>query len=160
AIESRLASRDDGGMSSEEIPRAPSPFDDEPVGAPSTPAEKSANPRLSILHLMVWTATSAVMMAVMRMPREAEEELSTFVTAYRIGFAMYAGVVMGGVVMWIARWWRGVRFPTQPGEWLLVEQGATVWLTLVMIFLGDRAEEVHGAVSFLVIITYVCALVG
>jgi hypothetical protein len=147
-------------MPRDEIARAPSPFDDEPVGAVAPPAEKSARSRISILHLMAWTATSAAMMAVLRLPNEAAEQFSAFETAYRITFAMYAGAVTGGVLMWIARRWRGVPFPTQPGEWLLVEQGATVLLTLATIFVGEHSEGAHGPAAFLLISTYVCSLVG
>jgi hypothetical protein len=147
-------------MPSDEIARAPSPFDDEPVGAATPPAEKSAHPRISILHLMTWTATSAAMMAVLRLPNEAAEKFSAFETAYRVAFAMYAGVVTGGVLMWIARRWRGMSFPTQPGEWLLVEQGATVLLTLVTVFLGEPADRARGPAPFVLMATYLCGLVG
>jgi hypothetical protein len=147
-------------MSSEEIPRAPSPFDDEPIGGPAPTAEKSERPRISILHLMVWTATSAAMMAILRLPNEAAEQLPAFLTAYRIGFAMYAGVVTGGVLMWIGRWWRGVSFPTQPGEWLLVEQGATVMFWVGTMYLDEWAQRVRGKAPFLLILAFLCALVG
>jgi hypothetical protein len=142
-----------------EATTASSPFDDEPAGTAALPAEKLIKPRLSILHLMVWTATSAGMLAVLKMFGWTSGTFS-FQDGYNIGFSMYGGVVVGGIVMWIARRCRGVRFPAEPGEWLLVEQGAAVlWVLFVSLLLesahhsSPQAEMVLalGAAGFLII---------
>src|SRR5262245_24076441 len=102
---------------------ASSPFDDEPLIEAVLLSPVLTQPRLSILHLMVWTATSAAMMALMRLPREVESQIPAHYMIGRIVLAMYGGVALGGVAMAISRWFRKILFPTEPGEWLLLLQG-------------------------------------
>ncbi len=133
----------ESSMSTDSSTNVPSPFDDEPqheVAVVDSLKDMATKPRLSILHLMVWTATSAAMMAVMRLPRETASQVPAFFIVIRIAYAMYGGVVIGGVIMWLARRYRGVPFPTEPGEWLLVAQGKLV-LSMLGIALSVSVLE-------------------
>jgi hypothetical protein len=124
-----------------ELPGAASPFDDEPIVASEAATQSidiSIIPRLSILHLMVWTGISAAMMALLQLPSEAANRLSSFESAYRIGMAIYGGVVVSGLVLWIAWRRRGIPFPTEPGEWLLVVQGAIMLVAIAAIYVANQ----------------------
>jgi hypothetical protein len=129
-------------MSSENIARAPSPFDDEPVEVAAPAAGKLVKPRLSILHLMVWTATSAAMMAVYRPFGGIDAKLTAWEIVYEIGYCIFGGIVAGGVFMWAARAWRREPFPVEPGEWLLVMQGDTVILLATMSVLDIPLQKI------------------
>lgn len=114
-----------------------SPPDDPPAGALDKigiEVETTAKPRLSILHLMVWTATSAAMMALIRVPPEkaATAPVALIMLA---ALAMYCGAAIGGVLMWAARKRRGTAFPTEPGEWLLLIQGECVIYFVLLYYL-------------------------
>lgn len=136
-------------MESEKTASAPSPFDDEPAICASEPAKKTPKPRLSILHLLVWTATSAAMLAVYRPFGGVDAKLTTWEIAYEIGCCIYGGIVAGGVFMWAARAWRRERFPVEPGEWLFVVQGGTVVLLATMSLLGIPFREIGGELRLL-----------
>lgn len=114
-------------LNGDKPPAAPHPLDDSASTAIVPSDTPPAKPRLSVVHLLVWTATSAMMMAVLRVPNSRAQDFQ-FIDAYTIGFSIYGGIVVGGVLMWIARRCRQMRFPTEPGEWLLVAQGSVVSL--------------------------------
>jgi hypothetical protein len=132
-------------MSNESAPTepSPSPFDDEPTVEAAASDAAATKPRLSILHLMVWTATSATVLAVQRYLGGINSTLTTFEAIYRIGFGIYGGVVVGGVLMWIARVRRHERFPVEPGEWLLLIQGWSVILLAIISVLKVHMHQIE-----------------
>ena len=84
-------------------------------------------PRLSILHLMVWTGLIAAMIGLFRglcllLPRSPSAGEMVVLSL----LAVYSGMALGGIVLLALRRFRGMRFPTEPGEWLLVVQGCLV----------------------------------
>jgi hypothetical protein len=112
-------------------------------------------PRLSIMHLMIWTATSAAMMAFFNLwtslqsssarASVAESLKSPVMMTMQTLWAMGTGAYLGGVLMFISRRLRGMRFPVQPGEWLMVTFGIgnlvnlTVYLALMAMDNRDQS---------------------
>ncbi|HUT88971.1 MAG TPA: hypothetical protein VMY37_05725 [Thermoguttaceae bacterium] len=105
-------------------PDAPStsPFPTPPPDSPSRPEPEQ--PRLGISHLLVWTACVAAYFSVARafsspdwVPRL---ELSLVLA---VGLTMGRATALGGLLLWVARRYRHLPFPGQPGETLLVLLG-------------------------------------
>jgi hypothetical protein len=105
-------------------------------GNTSQQAAPESRPRLSILHLLVWTALVAVAMGVDTFatrlyspadPVAAREWMQRTVApdqmVARSVRAMLTGAGLGGLLMYFARRRRGIPFPVEPGEWLLVVLG-------------------------------------
>lgn len=118
-------------------PDPPPPFPEEIVRAELVP-EGPPDPgeRLSILHLMVWTAGSAVILAFYRNTMsQAEDNPSPMnppwlqaMTALLVSPLQGAGVAAVGLMFW-RRFSGGRPFPKEPGHWLLVIAGAIALLT-------------------------------
>lgn len=95
------------------------------ASAPPVPdSDGPEEPRLGILHFMVWTACVAAYLGLAR--------VLTFPPSDRIpvpfmaAWAMHAtgaGAALGGLGLLAARRWRGLPFPVHPGEYLLVVLG-------------------------------------
>jgi hypothetical protein len=88
--------------------------------------------RLSIAHLLVWTALSAVLLGVDRATSQLPHvEPSSF---GRLISFIYAPLFGAGVSALLLTAWRlatdGPRFPAQPGHWLLVISGVQSLLHL------------------------------
>jgi hypothetical protein len=137
------------------------PLGDELVVAPAdgTPPPLPATaPRLSIMHLLIWTALSAVFMGyfnlVMRlqpdsMPRAITDWINSPANfAFRTVGSMASGAELGGVLLFVARRWRGLRFPVQPGEWLLFMGGITSLLGMVSYLSLMVTRETLGVGEF------------
>lgn len=134
----------------------PHPLDDEPVvaqaaaGPPPLPAPA---PPLSIMHLLIWTATSAVMMAFYNLvmslqsssARESAQEMfrTPVMMTMQTLWAMGTGAYLGGALMFLSRRLRGMHFPVQPGEWLMVTFGIgnviNLFVYLVLMGIVDRS---------------------
>jgi hypothetical protein len=112
------------------------PLDDDPAvasAAATPPPFPAAAPRLSIMHLLIWTTTSAAMMAfynlVMSLQRSSTHESAAemlrtpVMMTLQTLWAMGMGAYLGGALMFVSRRLRGMRFPVQPGEWLMVTFG-------------------------------------
>ena len=41
--------------------------------------------------------------------------------------AAFSAIALATVFVWLRRWLRGVPFPNQPGEWLLIAGGVSLW---------------------------------
>lgn len=100
---------------------------------PQTTSQTS--PPLGIQHLLLWTACSAVLLTASLALNQAMElrigislVVEKFVACAR---AFPDGLAVAGLLICVARRWRGVHFPVQPGEWLLVLGGISV---LVVMF--------------------------
>jgi hypothetical protein len=124
-------------MGSEKLPQSPFPPDGppdrsvKPVSEPGIPDQ----PRLGIIHFLVWMACAAVYLGMNRVwgarvvacGLQDPEEM-VFVGLKGIG----AAAALGGLALWAARRSRDWRFPRYPGEYLLVVLGVSALLSLVV----------------------------
>src|SRR5438876_10006237 len=97
-----------------------------PASAPSE-AERapasivSSAPRLRIAHIMLWTACTAAYLAVQRLwLPEGSARLGDVRLAFLAAFAFLAAPSLAALLL-LPVWRRaGHRFPSCPGEWLLL----------------------------------------
>jgi hypothetical protein len=125
--------------------------------------------RPSIIHLLGWTACTAVVLFVWQVHIQDDPNLrplgQLIVTLIH---AMALGAALGVLVMTLIRRWRGQVFPTQPGEWFLVayasgEALVQVYTHVVNQMSVPRSEIDHNWMAFgnivLITIPYVVALI-
>jgi hypothetical protein len=80
--------------------------------------------RLGIIHLIVWMASCAASLAILRLSTDEsqlppEYLLSTRLTHAIVGIAY--GTALGGLLLLVyRRVWHGAKFPSQPGHWLFL----------------------------------------
>ena len=119
-----------------------SPLQTPPPGSPFRPVPEQ--PRLGIIHLMVWTACVAVYFSINRLfyPDELLQTDPLFLVFW-VGEGIVLGAALGGLLLFVARRCRGLPFPTQPGEMLLVLSGvnAAMYLLLALLFLLIREGD-------------------
>jgi hypothetical protein len=88
--------------------------------------------RLSITHLLVWTAMSAVLLGYQRAMSSLADDQTLFSTIITLWYAPLFGA---GVSACVLSFWRltngGPRFPVQPGHWLLIISGIGAMISLV-----------------------------
>ena len=137
-------------MSSEEPPQSPFPPGIEPLGSklepPAEPRSPFApghqpsghpDPRLGIVHLLVGTACVAIYLGLEQTARGLPvdvvnlSERTIVLEAFRLLYALGAGIALGGLLLWVARRLRGMPFPRHPGDYMLVVEGI-----LCLLFLG------------------------
>jgi len=104
-------------------PLAPDPVTS--VGATGGPPER---PRFGILHLMLWTALSALLLANQRqaiqyLPAGATIGESPWQLLHWALFSALEGAALMSLPVAVAWWTRRIRFPVYPGEWLWLFQG-------------------------------------
>ena len=134
----------------------------EPNQRGNAASETARKPPLSIAHLLLWTAMSGAVMGAVRYIAERDSGRSGQTTAWDIGMlgvlALYGGVVTSGVVIWLARRIRGIRFPTEPGEWLLVVPGLLAIVALAGFYVSkpDQASRIWLGI----VICCACFLIG
>ena len=112
-------------------PPSTSPLETPPAASPFSPEPEQ--PRLGIIHFMVWTACAAVYFSIVRTAQLGFAEkvpVDGLMFAW-LGQGVGAGAALGGLVLFAARRYRGPRFPTQPGETLLVLLGVGVVIEFV-----------------------------
>jgi len=83
-------------------------------------------PRLGIIHIMLWTAGSAVILAVYRALAAWDElpgQQQVFLQVRQILFSMSYGAAVGGLGVFLVRKLRGVPYPLYPGHWILLNAG-------------------------------------
>lgn len=110
-------------------------------------------PRLQIIHLLLWTAGTAVVLGAWRGPaNELPAELDLIRVLSMIQFFTVAPLLGAGVAslgVWAYRASRGIPFPFHPGHWVLVTLGletllragaSMVWRGLFGGFLFDSGE--------------------
>jgi hypothetical protein len=109
-----------------------------PSDARETPWQ--ASPPLGIRHLLLWMTCSAVLITTLLTlnrliranmeaelgPLEGEEQQTLFICLRGI----LEGPAVASLLIWFVRFRRGLRFPVQPGEWLLVLSGISMLLFL------------------------------
>jgi hypothetical protein len=141
---------------------------------PTRPPESRS--RLAILHLLVWTALVAVAMGIDTFathlyspadPAAAREWLQRTVApdqmVARSVRAMLTGAGLGGLLMYFARRRRGIPFPLEPGEWLLVVLGVDGFAQLCSVGarpLVSRSSNYLGVHLALLIVEALVSVVG
>lgn len=95
---------------------------------PARPPDSSAapepdQPRLGIRHLFVWTACVAVYFSLTRPVYDAFQGPDGDFPLLWLLQGVGAGSALGGLLLWAARRPRGLPFPSQPGEWILILHG-------------------------------------
>lgn len=114
-------------------------------------------PRISIVHLMTWTAGCAILLTAYQalyQPSGVDEKLAI---ALRINTAMVSilyGTGVAGLILWVKRRvGGGPAFPTQPGHWLLLTLGMyavvqwIAWAGFLSFQAICRLLEWYGAMS-------------
>jgi len=96
------------------------------------PADEIAPPeRLSISHLLVWTATSAVLLGYQRAMASFSGDQTVVSNLITLCYAPLFGAGLGACLLSV---WRlangGPRFPAQPGHWLLIVGGVAGLISL------------------------------
>ena len=113
-------------------PSLPSTQPPEPRLAASPPHPDPEQPRLGILHLMVLTTCVAIYFSIF-CPFLSGMNMADSVTdlAFYLGYGVGSGVALAGLLLWPARRYRGLPFPTQPGERLLILLGMGALLEML-----------------------------
>ncbi|HET6879282.1 MAG TPA: hypothetical protein VFI31_03970 [Pirellulales bacterium] len=97
-----------------------------------SPTRSSEPPRLSIVHLFVWIAASAVCLAAVQNFETTsglrEKQPTAAVTLLRACYAPFSGAAFAGLLLFIDRWRRGLGFAREPGEWLMCVYGVFIAL--------------------------------
>lgn len=127
---------------------AEGPNESRPESIGENPFGPPAQPPLSIAHLMLWTAGSALILAIDPQALDEVEfatpgDLRTIITVHRLFSSTIYGVAIASVAIFVHRRFRkGPPFPVQPGHWLLFIQGLLVLFTLpawsVFVLLQSR----------------------
>ena len=92
-----------------------------------SPFAPSPQPRLGIIHIMLWTLGSAIILAMYRaladlsnMPEQARVQWYVL----QVGYSTVYGAALAGVILFAyRRLTKGAAFPVLPGHWLLLTQG-------------------------------------
>ena len=129
---------------------AAGPPDSDPssgLGSPTKPEGESPfgpslQPRLGIIHIMLWTLGSAMILAVYRalvdfanMPEQARVQWYVL----QIGYSTVYGAALASVFLFAyRRLAKGAAFPVLPGHWLLLAQG----IVFTVSFAGHVAASV------------------
>ena len=105
--------------------------------AGETPATPAMTPRLSILHIMLWTLCSAVYLTLIR-AMNAQQQLPASYAVIRQSTSVLQGIVMGAVfaaamVLAHARLRYGSPLTRHPGHWLVLIISVTTFTYLVVI---------------------------
>lgn len=112
------------------------PNESQPELVGENPFDPPAQPPLRIAHLMLWTAGSAVILAMYRgaydsIDYQVPNAMRTIFNVHRILSSIIYGAAIASVAVFVhRRLTKGPRFPVQPGHWLLFNQGLLVLVTL------------------------------
>ncbi|HEV3025049.1 MAG TPA: hypothetical protein VGX76_21405, partial [Pirellulales bacterium] len=90
-------------------------------------------PRLSIQHLMGWTAATAVYLGISRTiwaDSLATQKADPFSMFLWVAWSPVDGAFVAGLLLFVIRRLRRQHWPLHPGDWLLVVFGAQVCLDL------------------------------
>lgn len=107
--------------------------------------------RLSILHLMLWTVGSALILASFRALSspiaELPKEMAQLQPFYHLAYSLTLGAQVGSVLLFaVRRLNRQGGFPEQPGHWLLLVEGISAMLMFAgygVFLLGFDADAAN-----------------
>jgi hypothetical protein len=80
-------------------------------------------PRLSIRHVMIWTASCAVCLAIRNIWMPDGRMVNAWMNIPLVAYALFAGTSLLGVALWIECRVRRIPFLVAPGNWLLLING-------------------------------------
>src|SRR5262245_17595331 len=117
----------------------------------SVPARDCTN-RLTIGHLLLWTTTTGVVAAIIRVenisqgsvqsPTAQEAFRRWILTILAILLAPILGASLTAPVLTIHQWLTGrARFPSQPGHWLALALGIIATMTLLLLSVAEMASS-------------------
>lgn len=122
------------------------------------PPDQPDEPRLGIAHFLIWTAGSAVILAVQRAFgswSELPREYQAFYLALSLPQAMVYGAVLGSLAVGVTRLGRGrLPFPIHPGQWLAMLWGVSAigeWLAFATFQWRDEGQLLLGGAHNLAI---------
>ena len=110
---------------------------EQPPGSPDDDPNRSAEPRLSILHLLGAMTSVAVYFGLVETIRLIAVQSgyppdpSTVLRVSPVLYGLGRGLALGGLLLWFARRRRAVPFPRYPGEYMLLVQA-----TICLLFLA------------------------
>lgn len=103
----------------------------------ATPLPSPAAPPLGIIHLMLWTAGSAVILVGYQLINfvwgASQRELQLALAIGQVLHATVYGPAVGSLLIWFGRRSRAIAFPAQAGEWLLIASGIDVSIGISMM---------------------------
>ncbi len=141
-----------------------------PNSLPLLSSGEESAPRLSILHLMLWTLCSAVYLTVMRAIHSLQEVPGEYAviqnTSSVVGGVVAGAVLMGAIVLGYSRYRIGAPLVRHPGHWLLLISASMTLasLTVSLLFFSSGLTSrttfflVYGAIHMAEAIAYVFAL--
>jgi hypothetical protein len=88
--------------------------------------------RLRITHLLAWTAMTAVWLGTLQGQFAMTHRARDIVMVSLILVAPIEGALLTGFLLFTYRWRHGRGFARQPGDWLLVANGASIAVTLLI----------------------------
>ena len=113
----------------------PNRFRDRPLDAEIIVAEAvdevdvfgpGPQPRLGIIHIMLWTAGVAIALSAYLATREIYQynrDEYPFMQVLQVGHSLVSGAGLACLAVFLGRKWRGIPFPVHPGHWLLLMSG-------------------------------------
>jgi hypothetical protein len=123
---------------------AESPLVDVPDRRAAKPAPAIAKPPLSVLHLLIWVGLVTVLFGLWNLldrlqPERIQREISDWTkgpmsVVLRTMSVAAEGATIGGLLILVARRRRGIAFPIQPGQWLLVFFGLSDLIDLLFCY--------------------------
>lgn len=88
---------------------------------PSGALPEADVPRLGIRHLMLWTACCGLFLGIERALFVGDDgSFSRFQSPVYVWHCVYNGAALTACLLWVPWKRAGIRFPSEPGEWLLI----------------------------------------
>ena len=137
-------------------------MDSDPIPPPpdSPFAREPEQPRLGIIHLMVWTTCAAVYFSLISTLRRAFESPDDGVDiALWVAYGLGSSAALGGLPLAASRRWRGLPYPGQPGETLLLLLGvgaATNMLGYLLVMLAYSDDWSDSGISTGLYVGFTC----
>ncbi len=127
------------------------PSQNTPIDKELIDAAVVEQPRPGIIHMMLWTAGTAIALTIDRMAQDLVPEKSSPFDSIQPGISATWAVVIGpAIAAWailVRRRIRGIRFPTEAGEWLLLVSGADFVFSQFCAITGRLTEDTEAMQS-------------
>lgn len=118
------------------------------AGAPAKPPTLAEAPRFTPLVGLAWILGAiGIMVATGVSPLS---QMPAVMLALSLTTSITTGLVLAGGAVCLGQWWRGVKYPIHPGEWmwLVNATAALCWLVLQLLVLIPRQLEEAGIIEF------------
>jgi hypothetical protein len=119
-------------------------------------------PRLGVVHFLVWMFLNAVLFAMFRSQlSQPFERLPWLLVTLMVQVVQAATAIGGGPLLFVARRWRGYRFPVEPGEWILVAIGTDLLIRgvitrLLSLFVVSTGGDAFARLGVFLMVIPVC----